>query len=232
MRLPIEILNIIYQYKMGMDFILLNNQRKKMKEQEIRIKKLQKNFNSIYFIIHQYKIGDKIININSQRCATITDIDITQEIRDISYSTFIIQYDDQLDVNWGISGEDLYEFRYYGSNRIYQICNIFFLKYIMYIVSAIVICILYTSLIHNYVIFLFLFGFNLYIIYYLNFSILKVHCIILLILFTILFVENIINYINLTNLIFIFVICVILSFILITIYTIEKLNEMRTYRDN
>jgi len=227
MKLPIEMQNIIYQYKMDMDFILLDNQRKKIKEQEIKIKNLKKILNSIYFT--KYKTGDKIININSQRCATIfatiTDID---GIRDISYNTYVIQYDDQPDVNWSISGEDLYEFRHSWTKQILSFYNGKFCSLIIWTFLIFMFCIYVTN---NFIISLFFFGLHSYITYYFDFDLLKTYSIISLILFIILLINNIIYNIDLLYTYCIFLICIILGFLLLVIYTLDKLEKFRVYRN-
>ena len=116
MRIPIEIQNIIFQYKMEMDFILLEEERKRNKELKDCYSNLTNKFSQIYLRIQKFKLGDRIINLKNKRIGSVVNLLISNDIS--VYQSVIIEYDDQQGVNWCISDEDIYDFIHYKPNFI------------------------------------------------------------------------------------------------------------------
>jgi len=110
MKIPIELQNIIYQYKMDMDFILLEEERKRNKELKDSYCNLINKFSQIYLGLQKFKFGDKIINSKTKRIGSVVDL-LSNDISD--YPLIVIEYDDQKDVHWCISDEDIYDFIHY-----------------------------------------------------------------------------------------------------------------------
>lgn len=110
MKIPIELQNIIYQYKMDMDFILLEEERERNKELKNSYCNLINKFSQIYLGMQKFKFGDKIINSKTKRIGSIVDL-LSNNISD--YPLIVIEYDDQKDVHWCISDEDIYDFIHY-----------------------------------------------------------------------------------------------------------------------
>ena len=123
MRIPIEIQNIIFQYKMEMDFILLEEERKKNKKLKDCYSNLTNKFSQIYLRIQKFKFGDRIINLKSKRIGSVVNLLIGNNIS--TCQSVIIEYDDQKDVNWCISDEDIFDFIHYKPNTFIHINNNF-----------------------------------------------------------------------------------------------------------
>ena len=107
MRIPIEVQNIIYKYKMDMDFILLEEERKKNKELIIK-------FSQIYLKMQKFSLGDKIINSKTKRIGSVVNLFSNNRL---NYPSIVIEYNDQEGVHWCISDEDICDFIHYKSHR-------------------------------------------------------------------------------------------------------------------
>lgn len=122
MKIPIELQNIIYQYKMDMDFILLEEERERNKELKDSYCNLINKFSQIYLGMQKFKFGDKIINSKTKRIGSVVNL-LSNNISD--YPFIVIEYDDQKDIHWCISDEDIYDFIHYKPNRFIHINNNF-----------------------------------------------------------------------------------------------------------
>lgn len=100
MKIPIELQNIIYQYKMDMDYILLKEEQKRNEELTIK-------FSQFYLETQKFSLGDKIINSKNKRIGKVVNILVP------STTPIVIEYDDQKDVLWGISDRDIIDFIHY-----------------------------------------------------------------------------------------------------------------------
>jgi hypothetical protein len=120
MKIPIELQNIIYQYKMDMDFLLLKKEWKRNKELKKSYCDLTNKFSQIYLKIQKFKLGDKIINSKTKRIGSVVDI-----YRINNNTSVVIEYDDQKDIHWCISDDDIYDFIHYKPNRFIHINNNF-----------------------------------------------------------------------------------------------------------
>jgi hypothetical protein len=117
MKIPIELQNIIYQYKMDMDFLLLEEERKKNKEVKDFHCNLINKFSQIYLGMQKFKLGDKIINSKTKRIGSVIDLlSVYQKI----YPLIVIKYDDQEDVHWCIPDKDIFDFTHYKPHKIYH----------------------------------------------------------------------------------------------------------------
>ena len=93
MKIPIELQNIIYQYKMDMDFLLLKKEWKRNKELKKSYCDLTNKFSQIYLKIQKFELGDKIINSKTKRIGSVVDI-----YRINNNTSVVIEYDDQKDI--------------------------------------------------------------------------------------------------------------------------------------
>ena len=122
MKIPIELQNIIYQYKIDMDFILLEEELERNKELKDSYYNLINKFSQIYLGMQKFKFGDKIINSKTKRIGSVVNL-LRNHILD--YPVIVIEYDDQKDIYWCISAEDIYDFIHYKPNRFIHINNNF-----------------------------------------------------------------------------------------------------------
>ncbi len=93
-----------------MDFILLEEERKKNIDLQDYCSDLTNKFSQIYLKIQKFSLRDKIINLKTKRIGSVVNLFSNNGL---NYPSIVIEYDDQEGVHWCISDEDICDFIHY-----------------------------------------------------------------------------------------------------------------------